>query len=82
MNERKYIIKNASVFDGLGSVKFQADILIEDGIIKEIGNLENIDCRIIDIKGNAIAPGFIDVHSHDDIALIVIQKWILKLCRA
>ena len=42
MNESKYIIKNASVFDGLGSDKFQSDILIEDGIIKEIGNLENI----------------------------------------
>ena len=79
MNESKYIIKNASVFDGLGSDKFQADILIEDGIIKEIGNLENIDCRIIDIKGNAIAPGFIDVHSHDDIALIVYPEMDFKV---
>ena len=34
MNENKYIIKNASVYDGLGSDKFQADILIDNGIIK------------------------------------------------
>ena len=79
MNQNKYIIKNASVYDGLGSDKFQADILIEDGIIKEIGNIGNVDCKTIDIKGNAIAPGFIDVHSHDDIALIVYPEMDFKV---
>ena len=79
MNQNKYIIKNASVYDGLGSDKFQADILIDNGIIKEIGNIGNVDCRTIDIKGNAIAPGFIDVHSHDDIALIVYPEMDFKV---
>ena len=41
--EKKYIIKNATVIDGLGSEKFSADILVENGIIKEIGQLNNID---------------------------------------
>ena len=39
----KYIIKNASVYDGLGSDKFQADILIDNGKASDlyINGLEN-----------------------------------------
>tara|TARA_Y100000741_G_scaffold189660_2_gene144414 strand:+ start:2207 stop:3709 length:1503 start_codon:yes stop_codon:yes gene_type:complete len=77
--EKKYIIKNATVIDGLGSEKFSADILVENGIIKEIGQLNNIDCHIIDAENNVVSPGFIDVHSHDDIALIVYPEMDFKV---
>ena len=79
--EKKYIIKNATVIDGLGSEKFSADILVENGIIKEIGQLNNIDCHIIDAENNVVSPGFIDVHSHDDIVLIVYPEMDLRLCK-
>ena len=79
MNSEKILLKNATVYDGLGSDSFISDILIESGIIKEIGKIENVDCEIIDIKGNAISPGFIDVHSHDDIALIVYPEMDFKV---
>ena len=79
MNSEKILIKNAAVYDGLGSDSFISDLLIESGIIKEIGKIENMDCEIIDLKGNAISPGFIDVHSHDDIALIVYPEMDFKV---
>ena len=77
--EKKYIIKNATIIDGIGSEKFSADILIENGIIEEIGQLNNIDCHIIDAENNVVSPGFIDVHSHDDIALIVYPEMDFKV---
>lgn len=41
------------------------DILIEDGVIKEIGNLVNNTAdEILDASGLIVAPGFIDLHVH------------------
>lgn len=58
------IIKNGNVYTD-GSFK-KADIIIKDGIIKEItsdtGNLE--DFEVFDVNEQNIVPGFIDVHTH------------------
>jgi len=42
------------------------DIFIEDGIIRQIGNLTSGTSadRIIDLKGNYVVPGFFDMHVH------------------
>ncbi len=42
------------------------DILIENGIIKEIGKeiVAPLDCEVIDAEGKFIFPGFIDAHTH------------------
>ncbi len=49
---------------------FIADILIENGVIKEIGNdLSNSNHEIIDVKGKLILPGGVDVHTHMDLDL-------------
>lgn len=43
------------------------DILIEDGVIKEIGaNLIKDDSNIIDAKGNYVCPPFVEPHIHLD----------------
>ena len=45
-------------------------LLIEDGIIKKLGNLETVlsyrdaDTKLIDLKGHTMMPSFIDAHSH------------------
>jgi dihydroorotase len=45
--------------------QFVANVLIEDGIIKEIGfPLANTDATIIDAKGMYLLPGIIDAHVH------------------
>ncbi|MCL4509769.1 MAG: imidazolonepropionase [Bacteroidetes bacterium] len=42
-----------------------ADIYIEDGIIKQIGKIEvDSDCEVMDVSGKIVVPGFVDSHTH------------------
>ena len=76
---KKYLLKNATIYNGTGSNPFNGNVLIEKGKIIEVGEIENVDAEIIDIKGKALAPGFIDMHSHDDIAMFVYPDMDFKL---
>jgi len=62
------IIKNGHVMDPGTGLDKVADILIENGKIKAICNLDNDDLIannvIIDAKGYIIAPGLVDIHVH------------------
>ena len=64
------IIRNGTVIDGRGKPGFQADIGVEGDRITHIGALSVDATQTIDATGRAVAPGFIDVHSHDDFALL------------
>ena len=66
---RRYsiVIRGGTVFDGLGNQGVEADLAIEDGRIVAIGkNLRDEGAVEIDARGMAVAPGFIDIHSHGD----------------
>ena len=59
------VITNARVIDGSGNPWFRADIGVNDGRIVRIGRIGAIQGRqAIDAKGQILAPGFIDVHTH------------------
>jgi len=61
------LLKNGNIYDGTGSNPFVADILIKDEKIVSIVNECNETAdRVIDLKGKSVAPGFIDMHSHND----------------
>ncbi len=60
------LIKNGRVVDGTGMPSYHADVGIADGVIADIGRLEGGARRTIDASGRAVAPGFIDNHSHFD----------------
>ena len=65
------LIRNALVLDGSGSTPERADVALRDGLICEIGPALGFEAlETIDAKGQALAPGFIDVHTHDDTAVI------------
>jgi N-acyl-D-amino-acid deacylase len=65
------LIRNASVLDGSGAAPELLNVAIQNGRISRIG--PSLDCRaeaVVDAEGLALAPGFVDVHTHDDIAVI------------
>ncbi|GAB0063571.1 D-aminoacylase [Pseudomonas syringae] len=67
------IIRNALVIDGSDTPGIRADVAISEGRIQRIGSLTGASAREeIDAAGRVLAPGFIDVHTHDD--TVVIRK--------
>jgi len=59
------LITNARIVDGSGNPWFRADVAIKDGRIARIGRLGSDTAnRTIDARGQILAPGFIDVHTH------------------
>lgn len=69
------IIKHGHIFDGLGKEAFEADIGISGNSIKEIGKISSSKGKsVIDAKNLAVCPGFIDVHDHTDVELLVNPK--------
>ena len=59
------VIRGGTVFDGSGAPGQAADVAIAGGAIREIGpNLRGE--RVLDASGCAVAPGFIDIHTHYD----------------
>jgi len=63
------VIKNGKIIDGTGNPWYQADIGIENGKISKIGRFrEGWTAETdIDAEGRIITPGFIDLHTHNDI---------------
>ena len=59
------LIRNARVYDGTGNPWFRADVAVHQGRIEAVGRLPHLTARqTIEANGWAVAPGFIDVHSH------------------
>src|SRR6185503_16063442 len=65
------IIRDATVFDGTGAPRFAADIGVTGDRITAVGDLGGATAdREVIATGKAIAPGFIDAHTHDDRAVL------------
>ena len=65
------VIRNGQVADGTGKKLFAADVALKGDRIAAVeapGTLKGDN--EIDASGKVVAPGFIDVHTHDDTALI------------
>ena len=68
----KTLFYGGTVVDGTGRPRYDADVLVDNGIITAIGAIEPAaDMRTIDAKGLVVAPGFIDTHSHSDLKVLV-----------
>ena len=59
------LLTNGLLYDPYRNVKTNDSILVEDGIVKKIGKIENTDSmQVIDCSKKIITPGFIDIHAH------------------
>lgn len=66
------VIKEGLVYDGLGGSPVSTDIGIKGDIIGKIGKIPSGSGKqVIDARELSISPGFIDVHDHTDIGLLV-----------
>ena len=75
-----YILKHGKIMDGTGNPWHYGDVAIENGRIAAMGhNLDDEAKQIIDVSGLAIAPGFIDMHTHTELTYLVKPDEICKI---
>ena len=74
------LIRKAHVFDGSGAESRVLDVAISGDRIAAVGSsLEHAAREIVDGAGLALAPGFIDVHTHDDTNVIRTPEMLPKI---
>ena len=71
MPRHDLVLRGGRVIDGTGAAALTADVAIDGDRIVAVGRLAaGSGKEEIDVDGLAVAPGFIDVHTHDDRALL------------
>src|SRR2546427_10511463 len=66
------LIRNGHVLDGTGAPARVADVGIREAAIIHVGRSRNPKAeRTIDGSGKYVAPGFIDIHTHSDVGILV-----------
>jgi len=64
------VIRNTTIVDGTGEPRYGGDLAVTDGRISAVGEVADSAAETIDAEGLVRAPGFVDVHTHDDGALL------------
>ena len=70
MSQPGFVIRGATMFDGFGAEPRVSDVVVQEGKIASVGSSANNDLPTIDGEGLCLAPGFIDCHCHDDLAML------------
>jgi len=66
------LFKNARIVDGSGAPWFRGDVAVRKDRIVRAGGFHNRRAkRVVELEDNFIAPGFIDIHSHSDLLLLI-----------
>ncbi|MBX3028233.1 amidohydrolase family protein [bacterium] len=71
MATHSLLIRNARIVDGSGGPSQDGDLAVVDGLIAAVGRDVSTSglpagARELDARGQVLAPGFIDVHTHYD----------------
>jgi N-acyl-D-amino-acid deacylase len=71
MPEHDLLLRSALLFDGSGAPRRSCDVAVTAGRIVAVGELGSATAHeVVELRGLALAPGFIDVHTHDDRLLL------------
>ena len=68
------ILHNGMIYAGDGQAPIRGDLGIKDGKIAALGQLGTDAPVRLDVQGQAISPGFIDIHGHTDTNLFQAPK--------
>jgi N-acyl-D-amino-acid deacylase len=77
-------LRGGKVIDGTGAPGQRADLLVSDGRIAAVGEQADdfvrglAGVRTVDVSGLVLTPGFIDMHSHSDLALLADGRHLAK----
>ncbi len=70
-NRQTLVIRHGTLYDGTGGPPRTGDIAVDGDRIAAVGEVAATGAVEIDARGMAVAPGFIDIHSHADLSLLV-----------
>src|SRR6185503_8331670 len=73
------VIRGGTVYDGTGAAGVRADVGVRGERIVAFGTVAEKGDTELDARGLAVAPGFIDVHAHDDFAVLLEPEMPFKL---
>ncbi len=71
MSAYDLVIRGAQLYDGTGGPVRRADVALAGGRIAAVGEVPAGAGPALEARGLALAPGFIDVHTHDDFAAVL-----------
>lgn len=71
------LIRNATVMDGTGAPRRPLDVVVENGLIRQLAPARTLNAdalaarKIVDASSLVLSPGFIDMHAHSDLQLLL-----------
>lgn len=79
------VIRNATVIDGSGEPSTTGDVAVIGDRLVAVGSVPDDvigpETADLDVDGSVVAPGFVDVHTHDDGALLRHPGMAFKLAQ-
>ncbi|MCC6442872.1 MAG: D-aminoacylase [Armatimonadetes bacterium] len=76
------LIRDGTIYDGTGSPPVRGDIGVIGDRIVMMGDLTGITGDLVlEAEGRAVAPGFIDIHTHSDLATLSDPRALSKIAQ-